>query len=393
MSDMTATDQHQLLRAIWPRWRAIATSTGNTDRPRAEQAVGRLYQFFHRPPPTIDWLHSLYRIPSDRIGPAFLVNHRETLIYSVWYKLLDPSWVCAQIGYDRHHGTFRLPANLRLLMARAYLIPRRGQQPAWLRHAGNMISQFDVDALAIFDLAGKCGLRTDRDVKELAAIISDLVESCFAAVLFDESCLLIQKPRIVMLNEAQQLSAQGNPAFETASVAKMPTQRRIGIPTTVDDALSRLAHREQQTTTFYLINGQILSINNPPEPHIGNLMWASRRMRVALIEYIGWEKFFKFMSTRNQVMSLGRDHYGNLYVIRMNDQQFLVVEVTNKTPEPNGRYRRYVIPVNSECRPLPDPNDPNDRLGEPQMLTPLNAVASTFGMTGEQYAAILGRES
>ena len=65
---------------------------------------------------------------------------------------------------------------------------------------------------------------------------------------------------------------------------------------------------------------------------------------------------------------------------------FNVVKVKNKTEKTDGSYRTYVIPVDSMCRPLPDPNNPRSGFGAPQAPTALNAVASTFGMTGSEYA-------
>lgn len=63
------------------------------------------------------------------------------------------------------------------------------------------------------------------------------------------------------------------------------------------------------------------------------------------------------------------------------DEDIVVVEVQNSTPETDGTRRTYFLRVQPELRPLLD----NDRLGEPQKATCHNAVASTFGMRGEEY--------
>ncbi len=59
----------------------------------------------------------------------------------------------------------------------------------------------------------------------------------------------------------------------------------------------------------------------------------------------------------------------------------LVVELTNSTVDADGTRRVYHIPVEPELRPLL----PDGQLGAPQKLTALNAVASTFGMRGDEY--------
>ncbi len=371
MPDTTATDQYQMLRAIWPQWRAIATSTsGSIDYRRAEAAVTRLYRFYDCNDPSISWLDSLHRLPFQHFGTPMLVHMRETLIYSVWHKLRQPHWVCTQLGYNPHDGTFQLPFNKQLLMSQA-VVPRGGRRPVWMLNADNIISQFDVDALAIQQLAGEAGIAVEAKIRELAAIITELVQTTFAVIAFEESCLLITKPRKVILNELQQLSAQGETVFESF------LQGEHGI----------------SSFCVYAHNRRIISINKTPDVSYARLNRATSPERLALIEYMGWEAFFRLMGQHGRLSPLGRDTYGNLFLIQMGLQEFVVVEVRNKTREPNGRFRRYVIPVDRECRPLPNPLDPRGRLGEPQALTPLNAVASTFGMTGPQYVALLGRES
>ena len=71
----------------------------------------------------------------------------------------------------------------------------------------------------------------------------------------------------------------------------------------------------------------------------------------------------------------------------------LALRVVNRSPEPDGTFRQYVLAVSDGCEPLPDPADPGGELGSPQALTALNAVASTFGLTGREYAEMLTSES
>ncbi len=59
----------------------------------------------------------------------------------------------------------------------------------------------------------------------------------------------------------------------------------------------------------------------------------------------------------------------------------VVVELTNSTVDADGTRRIYHVAVEPSLRPLL----PNGELGESQKLTALNAVASTYGMRGEEY--------
>jgi hypothetical protein len=63
----------------------------------------------------------------------------------------------------------------------------------------------------------------------------------------------------------------------------------------------------------------------------------------------------------------------------------MLVKVTNSTAEPDGSYKDYVLRVHHELRPLLEGNI----LGDPQALTALNAIASTFGLRGDEYKKVL----
>jgi hypothetical protein len=63
------------------------------------------------------------------------------------------------------------------------------------------------------------------------------------------------------------------------------------------------------------------------------------------------------------------------------DEPIVTVEVVNGSREPDGSFKRYWLRVNPECRPMFEGKPP----GAPQKLTALNAVASTYGMRGEEY--------
>ena len=84
------------------------------------------------------------------------------------------------------------------------------------------------------------------------------------------------------------------------------------------------------------------------------------------------------------------DDWGTLYRKEIpNDEPLIMVKVVNSMPEPDGSYREFFLRVDPECRPLLS----DGNLGEPQTLTALNAVASTFGKTGPKYKRDLTRQT
>ena len=103
-------------------------------------------------------------------------------------------------------------------------------------------------------------------------------------------------------------------------------------------------------------------------------------VRRAMIERIGAEKYLG-MAKAERVQS---DDFGILWrVPQENDDPVMIVQVVNSTPEPDGRYKDYFLMVHHELRPL---LSDEGELGEPQELTARNAVASTFGKYGHEYA-------
>jgi hypothetical protein len=101
-------------------------------------------------------------------------------------------------------------------------------------------------------------------------------------------------------------------------------------------------------------------------------------VRRVMMERFGFERLLAESSAEE----LDRSDFGTLYRLLIPDDEPLVmVRVTNSTPEPDGHFKDYTLRVNPECRPML----PDNTMGEPQELTALAAVASTFGMTGREY--------
>ena len=86
---------------------------------------------------------------------------------------------------------------------------------------------------------------------------------------------------------------------------------------------------------------------------------------------------------------LAEDEFGQLYYTAIEgDEDLLMVKVMNSTAEPDGSFKPYFLRVQPELRPML-----KEGLGEPQAMTALNAVASTFGCTGKEYLKQLVEQS
>jgi len=105
--------------------------------------------------------------------------------------------------------------------------------------------------------------------------------------------------------------------------------------------------------------------------------------RRVMIERMGWERFIR----QAELRPLQSDDWGTLYRkdLTNDPEPLMLVKVMNSTPEADGSYKDYILRVHHELRPLMEGN----LLGEPQKLTALNAIASTFGLRGEEYRKVL----
>ena len=101
-------------------------------------------------------------------------------------------------------------------------------------------------------------------------------------------------------------------------------------------------------------------------------------VRRILIERYGQARYL----LDSKAEKIHEDDFGTLYHKEIpNDEPLVMVKVVNSTAEPDGTFKDYFLRVNPELRPLLD----NQQLGARQPLTARNAVASTFGLRGEDY--------
>jgi hypothetical protein len=110
-----------------------------------------------------------------------------------------------------------------------------------------------------------------------------------------------------------------------------------------------------------------------------------------MIERFGWDRY----SAECGAEIVDHDERWGTLMRRVTNggEPILFLRVVNRSPEPDGSFRNYVLPVDARLRPIPDPAKTDDDFGQPQKLTALNAVASTFGLRGKEYCELLGAES
>jgi hypothetical protein len=105
---------------------------------------------------------------------------------------------------------------------------------------------------------------------------------------------------------------------------------------------------------------------------------SNAEVRRIMIERYGLERYMQDCGAT----VIHSDDFGILLKKELpDDEPIITVQVINSTPEPDGTFKKYFLRVHPECRPLLDGGE----VGKAQEMTALNAIASTFGMRGEEY--------
>jgi hypothetical protein len=153
--------------------------------------------------------------------------------------------------------------------------------------------------------------------------------------------------------------------------------------------------RWRDGTALYSIHGVRVPgwiIENPNKITIDTIhAEANSEIQRVMIERFGWDRY----SAECGAEIVDHDERWGTLMRRTTEagEPILFLRVVNRSPEPDGSFRNYVLPVDAQLRPIPDPARPEEEFGKPQKLTALNAVASTFGLRGKQYADLLTAES
>ena len=111
-------------------------------------------------------------------------------------------------------------------------------------------------------------------------------------------------------------------------------------------------------------------------------------VRRVMVELFGFDRYL--VESGAKVLHRDTDPLGFarelLRIEQPGDEPIVAVAVTNSTPEPDGTRKRYTLRVHPELRPLLGQRNGEPQYGNAQAATAQNAIASTFGLYGEQYA-------
>lgn len=209
------------------------------------------------------------------------------------------------------------------------------------------LAYYDVFTRAAPDAFEPRALRRFESLVEVRSALN-----CFFP--FPDMVLCCENPRVLQVDERGRLHRPDGPAVQYADGWAIWAWHGVRVPWD-------LIERPQDIT--------VGEIEGEPDVEVRRIM----------VERMGWERYV----TESGLRPIDADDWGTLYARNLpgEPEPLMIVRVLNSTPEPDGSQKYYFLRVDPRCRPLLDEN----QFGDPQKPTPLNAIASTFGLTGEEY--------
>lgn len=365
-SKITALTAEQESRLVEFRAEYLAhgINTAPADRPRAEAAFARAYQTIGKEPVPVLWVdspataclafHVLKNTGEDSLGRSL----RDSLRVSLSNALRD------SLGNSLRVSLMESPDSLlRNSLVDSLLDSLRESK---IEHYPTYWwGQMELYWIAFYKFCAGLGVHYAADDADKLDIMHEIGLSCGWWYPRDGFIIACERPDICTLDETGRIHSDTGPAVRYRDGRPIYAIHGVRVPEQVVMAPDTL------TAT------QIEAEKNA-------------EVRRVMITRFGADRYM-----RGGLSATVLDHderWGTLWrKLRQGDSDMLMLQVVNRSPEPDGSFRHYWLRIHPECRPLP--TKAGMSLGEPQELSALNAVASTFGMRGADYAAALIAES
>ncbi|MEU5367431.1 DUF6745 domain-containing protein [Streptomyces sp. NPDC005951] len=324
-------------------WRSVAAATGRADRAAAEAGVRRAYRTAGlAEPDRIIWAAS----PRAAVGTVEKLTDagrpvREEVRTRPWaderrrmYDELGPAgWsaLWSATGAQLWETTAALAERIRTGVV-ADLAPRPQDEGAVrLVLLDAVLGQHDAAWLAAFDGHG------DR-----LAGLAEVARNAGWWWPYENAVVITERPDVLHRDEAGRLDHGEGPALAYGDGFALHAWRGMPVPAAFLDELSSLTPERIRAEE-------------------------NAELRRVMLEYYGYDRYL----TESGAEPVHRDETGVLWRIALDgDEDVVMVEVVNSTPEPDGTYRTYWLRV------------------PPTTRTAKDGVAWTFGLEGVAYAPV-----
>ncbi len=412
MGKLALTEQRQqIIDAAAAEWLAAGLATAPAEFDAAEGALTRLYERVSRPRPWFVRLSSPY---AAELYINLLRNAWPVVGDQLWVQLRDQPWdrlrdhLVGQLRdplrdelrdqlreplrvqlWDRLRDQLgdQLGDELRGQLGDQLWIQLRGQIRDQLRdplrdqlggqlwdQLGDQIwdgrleytgtwhwGQWDAWLWGWLDGGRRVGAVYPKDLNDALDDHCVITRSTGAIYPFADFCIVTDRPEVISRDEVGRLHCEDGPALRYRDGYALYAVHGVRVPERIIESPKEI---------------DVQKIDNESNAEVRRVMVGryglDRYVRDAGCDLVDEDKDIHGLPRK--LWRRGRD-----------EDAILAVEVQNSSLEPDGSRRTYFLMVDAECRPIPDPENPNDDWGEPQNLTCLNAVASTFGMRGDEY--------
>ncbi|MFD4004947.1 DUF6745 domain-containing protein [Streptomyces rubiginosohelvolus] len=324
-------------------WRSVAAATGRADRAAAEAGVRRAYRTAGlAEPDRIIWAAS----PRAAVGTVEKLTDagrsvREEVRTRPWaderrrmYDELGPAgWsaLWSATGAQLWETTAALAERIRTGVV-ADLAPRPQDEGAVrLVLLDAVLGQHDAAWLAAFDGHG------DR-----LAGLAEVARNAGWWWPYENAVVITERPDVLHRDEAGRLDHGEGPALAYGDGFALHAWRGMPVPAAFLDELPSLTPERIRAEE-------------------------NAELRRVMLEYYGYDRYL----AESGAEPVHRDETGILWHIALDgDEDVVMVEVVNSTPEPDGTYRTYWLRV------------------PPTTRTAKDGVAWTFGLEGAAYAPV-----
>lgn len=343
-------EQEALMPVVRDEWLAIGHCTEPADRPMAEEGLVMAYKAADlAPPPHILWFDSpLAGLIGASLAEDFLNKlpkkpdmKREIDAFGERVARL------AQRFINRDQAEPPTPAEKVDLE-----VVKKNISAQW---SAVIYGQHEAFWLALYDFFGRIGL--SDEVAPLAGL-SQLARAAGWAWVYEEMAIITERPTELHRDDEGRLHNPDGPALSYRDGWSIWAVHGVRV--------TRQIIMEPLTLTPAQITGE-----------------SNAEVRRVMLERYGIDRYIQGCDAK--VLHEDVDDLGAprrlLRAELPGDEALVLVEVTNSSPEPDGSYRKYWLRVDPQLRPL----HPDGSKGNPQKMTCQNAVASTFGLVGEEY--------
>ncbi|MBX9697887.1 MAG: DUF4175 domain-containing protein [Acetobacteraceae bacterium] len=217
-----------------------------------------------------------------------------------------------------------------------------------------------------FDAGRRVGAAYPPELAQRLDAHLAVVRSCGWLYPFADFCILTDRPEIIARDDRNRLHAEDGPALRYRDGTALYAVHGVRMPAWI------VEHPERIT---------IETIGGERNQEVRRILIA----RYKLGEDVSGAA--AYLRDSGALIEDKHERWGTLRRRRRDgDSDILMLEVVNRTAEPDGTFKRYHLRIHPELRPML----PDGTLGRPQKPTALNAVASTFGLTGPMYLGAIG---